>query len=65
MPSKVEVKLTQLIGHGDRVGGVAWHPRATLDLSPESANLVSGAADCSVNLWSLERYPPYLHHIQF
>jgi len=37
---------------------VAWHPGATRDLSEESANLVSGAADCTVNLWSLKSEQP-------
>lgn len=42
-------------GHNDRVGGVAWHPQATLSLSEGAANLVSGAGDGQVNLWSLNR----------
>lgn len=42
-------------GHADRVGGVAWHPRATLTQGEGLVNLVSGAGDMSVNLWSLNR----------
>lgn len=43
-------------GHSDRVGGVAWHPRATISQSEDTVNLVSGAGDMTVNLWSLNRY---------
>ncbi|KAB5589828.1 hypothetical protein CTheo_6730 [Ceratobasidium theobromae] len=39
--------------HGDRVGGVAWHPQATLTQSPDSVNIVTGGADLEVSLWSL------------
>lgn len=42
-------------GHGDRVGGVAWHPQATLTQEEGLVNLVSGAGDMCVNLWSLNR----------
>ncbi|KAJ4469528.1 U4/U6 snRNP-specific spliceosomal protein [Lentinula aciculospora] len=50
--------IRSLRGHSDRVGGVAWHPQATLSQSPDSANLVSGAADCNVHLWSLNSETP-------
>lgn len=46
------------LGHADRVGGVAWHPQATLTQGEGLVNLVSGAGDMSVNLWSLSRYAP-------
>lgn len=42
-------------GHNDRVGGVAWHPRATLSQGPDLVNLASGAGDMNVHLWSLNR----------
>jgi len=45
-----------MLGHSDRVGGVAWHPQATLTQSADSVNLVSGAGDACINLWSLNRY---------
>ncbi len=45
-----------LLGHSDRVGGVAWHPQATLSQSVDSVNLVSGAGDACVNVWSLNRF---------
>lgn len=44
------------LGHGDRVGGVAWHPQATLTQGADLVNLVSGAADKNVHLWSLNRW---------
>jgi len=40
--------------HVEKVGGLAWHPRATIGQSKESVNLVTGAADSKVCLWSLE-----------
>ncbi|KAJ3839699.1 U4/U6 snRNP-specific spliceosomal protein [Lentinula raphanica] len=50
--------IRSLRGHSDRVGGVAWHPQATLSQSPDSVNLVSGAADCHLHLWSLNSESP-------
>lgn len=50
--------IRTLLGHGDRVGGLAWHPEATLSQSADSVNLVSGAGDFSVNLWSLSSNSP-------
>ena len=47
---------TYWLGHSDRVGGVAWHPQATLSQSVDSVNLASGAGDMCVNLWSLNRF---------
>ncbi|KAG9313055.1 WD40-repeat-containing domain protein [Chiua virens] len=41
--------------------GVAWHPQATLTQSEDSVNLVSGASDMSVNLWSLSSDAPLGH----
>jgi hypothetical protein len=43
-----------VLGHGDRVGGVAWHPQATLTQAPGLVNLVSGAGDANVHLWALD-----------
>ncbi|PWN50027.1 WD40 repeat-like protein [Violaceomyces palustris] len=45
-------------GQTDKVGGLAWHPRATLNQSSQSVNLVSGAGDSSVCLWNLESDKP-------
>jgi U4/U6 small nuclear ribonucleoprotein PRP4 len=44
---------TALLGHSDRVGGVAWHPEATLTQSADVVNIASGAADNTVKLWNL------------
>ncbi|SPO29114.1 related to PRP4 - U4/U6 small nuclear ribonucleoprotein [Ustilago trichophora] len=45
-------------GQTDKIGGLAWHPRATLSQHPSAVNLVSGAGDASVCLWSLESDRP-------
>lgn len=42
-------------GHTDRIGGVAWHPQATLTQSEDAVNLVSGGGDLNIHLWSLNR----------
>lgn len=47
-----------LRGHTDRIGGISWHPEATLTQSPESANLASGGADGNIHLWSLTQDTP-------
>lgn len=42
-------------GHGvERIGGLAWHPQATLSQSPSSVNFATGGADNKVNLWSID-----------
>ncbi|KAH8093288.1 WD40-repeat-containing domain protein [Cristinia sonorae] len=56
VPSCTPIKT--LSGHTDRVGGVAWHPEATLTQSESAVNLVSGAADSSLQLWSLTSDQP-------
>ncbi|KAL0953779.1 hypothetical protein HGRIS_004963 [Hohenbuehelia grisea] len=50
--------IRSMRGHSDRVGGVAWHPQATLTQSPDAANLISGAGDKNVNVWSLNSETP-------
>ncbi|EEB86928.1 hypothetical protein MPER_15948, partial [Moniliophthora perniciosa FA553] len=50
--------IRALRGHSDRVGGVAWHPEATLTQGPELVNLASGAGDGNVHLWSLNSETP-------
>lgn len=47
--------MNSLTGHSDRVGGVAWHPKATVGQGEGLVNLVSGAGDMNVHLWSLTR----------
>ncbi|KZT57629.1 WD40 repeat-like protein [Calocera cornea HHB12733] len=39
--------------HSDKVGGVAWHPRATIGQDAAAVNLVSGGAEGDLHLWSL------------
>ncbi|KAL1747841.1 WD40-repeat-containing domain protein [Schizophyllum fasciatum] len=56
VPSCTPVRT--LRGHNDRVGGVAWHPAATLSLGADLVNLASGAGDSCVNLWSLNSDQP-------
>lgn len=55
----IVIVLIRSAGHTDRVGGVAWHPQATLSQSEDAVNMVSGAADQTVNLWSLNRFVPH------
>ncbi len=45
-------------GQTDKIGGLAWHPRATIDQDASAVNLVSGAGDASVCLWSLQSDRP-------
>ncbi|MCO5605210.1 hypothetical protein L7F22_059390 [Adiantum nelumboides] len=47
-----------LRGHNDKVGGLAWHPRATVSQSSAAVNLATGAADANVLLWSLDSDRP-------
>ncbi|KAG0130995.1 WD40-repeat-containing domain protein [Tuber indicum] len=47
-----------LRGHTERVGGITWHPQATVSLSPDSANLASGGGEGTVHLWSLTQDTP-------
>ncbi|EJD07698.1 WD40 repeat-like protein [Fomitiporia mediterranea MF3/22] len=50
--------IRTLRGHGDRVGGLAWHPQATLSQSADAVNLVTGAGDFNIHLWSLSSDAP-------
>ena len=52
---KTDLEIMDLPGHSDRVGGLAWHPQATLAQGEGLVNLVSGAGDANVHLWSLNR----------
>ncbi|TIB99812.1 RNA processing-related protein [Wallemia mellicola] len=47
-----------LRGHDGLVGGVDWHPQATLNQSKSTVNLASGSQDSTVALWSLEKDTP-------
>lgn len=56
LPDGNEIRI--LKGHNERVGGITFHPRATIDLSPSSLNIVSCSADGNIQLWDLERDEP-------
>jgi len=56
IPSAKE-KIT-LRGHTDKVGGLAWHPQATLSQSNTEVNLATGAADSNIHLWNLAQDRP-------
>ncbi|KIY63575.1 U4/U6 snRNP-specific spliceosomal protein [Cylindrobasidium torrendii FP15055 ss-10] len=50
--------IRSLRGHSDRVGGLAWHPQATIGQGDDLVNLASGAGDGQVNLWNLKSDAP-------
>ncbi|GAA6002167.1 uncharacterized protein JCM10292_000788 [Rhodotorula paludigena] len=52
VPSCKEVRV--LKGHKERIGGVAWHPEATLSQSASAVNFATSGADNEVKLWNLE-----------
>ncbi|KAK0543679.1 hypothetical protein OC846_006331 [Tilletia horrida] len=56
IPSATEKRT--LRAHNDKIGGIAWHPRATLTQSASALNLASGAGDTKVCLWNLESDRP-------
>jgi U4/U6 small nuclear ribonucleoprotein PRP4 len=45
-------------GHkpNSKIAGVAWHPDATLNQSRGVVNFATGAEDCKVALWGIDRY---------
>ncbi|KAI8387502.1 WD40-repeat-containing domain protein [Blakeslea trispora] len=47
-----------LKGHDDKVGGVAFHPEATLSQEKSALNLATGGADGLIQLWNLEEETP-------
>lgn len=49
---------TLLRGHSDRVGGISWHPEATLSQSSDALNMASGGGEGVVHLWSLNQETP-------
>lgn len=55
----------KIAGHSDRVGGVAWHPQATLSQGSALVNLASGAGDMNVHLWSLNRLTSFTSGLKF
>ncbi|KAG0264232.1 U4/U6 small nuclear ribonucleoprotein Prp4 [Actinomortierella ambigua] len=47
-----------LRGHTDKIGGITWHPQATISQERGALNLASGGGEGTVNLWSLESDVP-------
>lgn len=45
-------------GHKERIGGVAWHPQATLSQSASAVNFATSGADNDIKLWNLEKCVP-------
>jgi U4/U6 small nuclear ribonucleoprotein PRP4 len=48
-------RVLTLKGHNDKVGGVAFHPEATISQEKSALNLASGGADGLIQLWNLEK----------
>lgn len=44
---------TTLRGHNERIHDVAFHPRATLDLSPTLVNFATSSSDRTIRCWGL------------
>ncbi|KAL0145985.1 WD40 repeat-like protein [Mucor lusitanicus] len=51
-------KVLTLKGHNDKVGGVAFHPEATISQEKSALNLASSGADGLIQLWNLESESP-------
>ncbi|CEQ40267.1 SPOSA6832_01870, partial [Sporobolomyces salmonicolor] len=47
-------EIRTLKGHKERIGGVAWHPEATLSQSKSAVNFATSGADHDIKLWGLE-----------
>ncbi|KAK9472609.1 WD40-repeat-containing domain protein [Dipodascopsis tothii] len=47
-----------LRGHTDRVGGIGWHPDATVRAPAAAVALATGGGDAAVHLWNLEQDTP-------
>jgi U4/U6 small nuclear ribonucleoprotein PRP4 len=43
-------------GHTERISGIDFHPLSTRGQAKAALNMVSGAADGSVHMWSFDRY---------
>ncbi|KWU46190.1 U4/U6 snRNP-specific spliceosomal protein [Rhodotorula sp. JG-1b] len=52
VPQCKEIRV--LKGHKERIGGVAWHPQATLTQTASSVNFATSGADNDIKLWDLE-----------
>ena len=56
VPDGNEIRV--LRGHNERVGGIVFHPKATIGLEPSAMNMVSCSVDGTVQLWNLEDDTP-------
>ncbi|WVQ83983.1 hypothetical protein IAT38_006128 [Cryptococcus sp. DSM 104549] len=45
-------------GHSEKIGGAAWHPQATLNMSENGLNFATGGGEGAVKLWSLNGDQP-------
>ncbi|KDN48451.1 RNA processing-related protein [Tilletiaria anomala UBC 951] len=50
--------ISSFRAHTEKVGGLAWHPAATLLQSESAVNFVSGGGEGKVCLWSLDKDKP-------
>ena len=44
------------VGHTDRLTDLSFHPKSGNGQSPSAVNIATCSADCSIKLWSLERF---------
>lgn len=51
-----ELTLCDRVAHKERIGGVAWHPQATLSQSRTAANFATSGADNDVKIWGLDGF---------
>ncbi|KAL8292407.1 hypothetical protein RQP46_001019 [Phenoliferia psychrophenolica] len=58
IPACKEIKT--LKAHKERIGGVAWHPQATLSQSRSAVNFATSSADNDIKLWGLDGDAPLL-----
>lgn len=56
--------LPLLAAHKERIGGVAWHPQATLSQSRTAVNFATSGADNDIKLWGLEGRVARRHSLQ-
>lgn len=47
--------VSTLAGHPQRIGGVAFHPEATISLDKQAVNFATSGAEGIIKLWNLER----------
>ncbi|ORY92472.1 WD40-repeat-containing domain protein [Leucosporidium creatinivorum] len=56
VPACKEIKTIK--AHKERIGGVAWHPQATLSQSRTATNFATSGADNDIKLWGLDGDAP-------